>query len=115
VTLRRFGVLVALLTFLAVGGCAGESSVPSAPASPTKSGAPGAEAITGTVTAGVEPDCLLLAGERDAHLLVFEDESLRAQAKVGARLTVTGRAEPDMMTTCQQGIPFIVTAVRPAS
>jgi hypothetical protein len=142
--LRRSGVLIALWAILATGGCAGgsepsaapASAVPSGSASPTPavpsdptppgsavpsgsaSPAPGAaeaKTITGTVTAGVEPGCLLLAGDREAHLLVFDDESLRSQAKVGERLTVTGRAEPDTMTTCQQGIPFIVTAVRRAS
>jgi hypothetical protein len=91
------------------------SAAPTRSASSAESGASGAMTITGTVTAGVEPNCLLLTGDRDAHLLLFDDESVRSQAKVGTRLTVTGRAEPDMMTTCQQGIPFLVTAVRPAS
>ena len=114
-TFRRFAVLIACLTLLAAAGCAGDSPVPSAPASPTVSGAADEQTITGTVTAGVEPGCLLLSGDKDAHLLIFGDESVRSQVKVGARLTVTGRAEPDTVTTCQQGIPFRVTAVRPAS
>ena len=59
----------------------------------------------------MEPGCLLLTGPDGEHLLVFNDESMRAKAKVGARITVTGRAKPSMMSTCQQGTPFEVTEV----
>ncbi|MDR6321853.1 hypothetical protein J3R03_006049 [Actinoplanes couchii] len=62
--------------------------------------------LTGTVTAGVEHGCLLL-GE---HLLVGGD---RALIRAGAYVTVTGEVVPDLMTTCQQGIPFVVAEVRP--
>ena len=30
----------------------------------------------------------------------------------GALVTVTGRVEPDLMTTCQQGTPLIVESAR---
>jgi hypothetical protein len=63
--------------------------------------------LTGTVTAGVEPHCLLL----DGYLLVGGD---RAVIRAGARLTVTGRVAPDLVTTCQQGTPLVVTTARPA-
>ncbi len=93
------------------------SAEPSGSAGPPGSAPPppsaaGALSISGTVAAGVEPDCLLLTGRDGEHLLVFDDESMRAKAEVGTRITVTGRAEPAMMSTCQQGIPFIVTSVR---
>ncbi|WP_344933880.1 hypothetical protein [Actinoplanes nipponensis] len=60
------------------------------------------------ITAGVEPNCLLL----DDHLLIINDDKQRAAARAGATVTVTGRAEPGMMTTCQQGTPFVVATLR---
>jgi len=120
-------LLAAVLAALVTAGCASPAGSPSAgstpdpsfsaaPAptaselpTPTKSGA-GQQTVTGTVTAGVEPGCLLL----DKYLLIFTDPALKAQATSGARVTVTGAAEPGLMTTCQQGTPFRVTAIRPA-
>ena len=78
-----------LLVALALAGCAnGDSSgapAPSAPpaaasspaassspaeeSAPTKPPAGGTKTLTGTITAGVEPDCLLL----DDHLLLIND------------------------------------------
>lgn len=63
--------------------------------------------VTGTVEAGVESNCLLLGG----YLLLGGD---RALVKPGARITVTGRSEPDTLTTCQQGTPLRVESVTPA-
>jgi hypothetical protein len=71
----------------------------------------GSETLSGTVTAGVEPNCLLLTGNGPVHLLLFDDPSLRSKAQVGASVTVVGTAAPTQLTTCQQGIPFIVTSV----
>lgn len=79
----------------------------------TAPGAAGAKTISGTVTAGVEPDCLLLSGGGTEHLLIFDDPALRAAATPGATVTVTGQAQPGQVTTCQQGVPFFVTAVQP--
>jgi len=75
-------------------------------------GKPTAETLSGTVVAGVEPGCLILQGARSHHVLIFSDPALRRAAQVGSSITVTGRAEPSQMTTCQQGVAFIVTAVR---
>ncbi|MET8280130.1 hypothetical protein [Micromonospora sp. NPDC005174] len=84
------------------------SASPSSPAPPIKSpGGPsvpppiGATEITGTITAGVEPNCVLL----DEYLLVGGPRDVLTP---GARVTVTGRVEKGTMTTCQQGIPFLV-------
>lgn len=66
----------------------------------------GVRTLTGIVTAGVEQGCLLL----DGYLLVGGD---RAVIRAGLRITVTGRVVPDLVTTCQQGTPFVVTAARP--
>ena len=46
-------------------------------------------------------DNLLIGGPRDL-------------LKPGARVEVTGHAEPGMMTTCQQGTPFVVESARRA-
>lgn len=87
---------------------------PTAPATepPVKGGPPpsvssGTMTLTGTVTAGVEPNCLLL----DGYLLVGGPRDV---VRSGARVTVTGRVQPDLMTTCQQGTPLVVESARSA-
>jgi hypothetical protein len=57
--------------------------------------------VTGTVTPGVEAQCLLL----DAYLLIGGPRDVIVP---GARITVVGRPRPDMLTTCQQGTPLLV-------
>ena len=68
---------------------------------------PGRLTLTGTVRPGVEADCLLLQG----YLLVGGPRDL---LHGGGRVKVTGRVQPDLMTTCQQGTPFVVEAAEPA-
>ncbi|MFC3504368.1 hypothetical protein ACFOOK_25835 [Micromonospora krabiensis] len=65
----------------------------------------GGQSLTGRITAGVEPGCLLL----DNHLLIGGPRDVLA---VGARVTVTGRVVEDMATTCQQGTPFVVETAK---
>src|SRR4051812_20477782 len=111
---RRFAAV--LLIPLALGACADNvstagtpassvpavsSSVPPSPSAKPSSG--GGETITGKVTAGVEPNCLLLQDATGSHLLVFHDPALRSAAPAGAEVTLIGRSEPKMMSTCQQG------------
>ncbi|GGN86877.1 hypothetical protein GCM10010112_68910 [Actinoplanes lobatus] len=79
------------------------AAAPSAPA--------GSTTLTGTVTAGVEPNCLLLKDGTGDHLLVFGDQKTQATVQVGAEVTVVGKADPGMMTTCMQGEPFLVSSV----
>ena len=129
-TIRR--ISLPLLVALALAGCAnGAASSSGSPAPVTPSAAvpsatvpsaavpteepsiskpadTGSKTLTGTISAGVEANCLLL----DDHLLIFDDAALKAAAQVGATVTVTGSAKPGMMTTCQQGTPFVVTAIR---
>jgi hypothetical protein len=122
--IRRTAVALALA--LAVAGCAnnvdsGAGSPPSGVVAPPSSSAPPApstgasagavETISGTVAAGVEPNCLILQDEKGSHLLLFDNAALQQQAKVGANVTLTGRSEPDLMSTCQQGVPFTVISV----
>jgi hypothetical protein len=63
--------------------------------------------VTGTVSDGVEPNCLLL----DGYLLVGGD---RSKLLSGGRVTVTGRVERGLLSTCQQGVPLVVASVEPA-
>lgn len=64
--------------------------------------------LTGEVISGVEPGCVLL--ETDAGQFLLFGEAAE-QVQVGATATVRGEAKPDMATTCQQGVPFEVSAV----
>jgi hypothetical protein len=67
--------------------------------------------VTGTVEAGVEPGCTLLSTGDKVYLLVGGD---RAVIERSRRLTVVGTPQPDLMSTCQQGVPFRVSEARPA-
>nr|WP_255644070.1 hypothetical protein [Actinoplanes polyasparticus] len=89
------------------------SAKTSGPAGEPSSGRPaaGGQTITGTVTAGVEPNCLLLTDKAGSHLLIFDDPAMRADAAVGSKVKIVGQAQPNMMSTCQQGVPFIVVSV----
>ena len=118
------GLLLAGLLLVGCGGPGrdggsapgGASTVPTAPpASPpaTRPAGPSGEVtLTGTVRAGVEPDCLLLEAENGGRYLLVGGE--RAQLRPGARVAVTGRVDPDLLSTCQQGQPLVVAAVEPA-
>ena len=116
-----------LLGAVLLAGCGSEqevAQVPDAPSprpgpsdlvrTPTAPPAqPGEQLLRGTVVAGVEQGCLLLRTPDGEHLLVGGDRALMVP---GAQLEVRGRAVPDLLTTCQQGIPFEVSsaAVAPA-
>jgi hypothetical protein len=68
--------------------------------------------VSGTVRAGVEPDCLLLdAGGGPRYLLVGGE---RSRLRPGARVTVTGRVDRGLLSTCQQGEPLVVAAIEAA-
>ena len=88
------------------------SASPSA-SSPSPSPAASEQTISGTVSAGVEPHCLVLRDPSGFHSLYFHDESLRSSVPTGNHVTLIGHPEHDMMPTSKQGEPFIVTAVRP--
>jgi len=64
--------------------------------------------LRGSVEAGVEPGCLILRSGGETYGLYGGDPKV---LKVGAKVVVQGVAQPDMITTCQQGIPFQVTEV----
>jgi hypothetical protein len=69
--------------------------------------------LTGQVVAGVEGGCKLLSSGGTNYLLLPSGSVTDADIPVGAKVTVRGRPQPDMMTTCQQGTPFMVTEVLP--
>lgn len=94
------------------GGTEPTGTEPTGSAVPPAPGA-GSRTLTGTVVAGVEPGCLLLQGAGFSHLLVFGPGVQRSAAVEGARLTVVGEVKPDLMTTCQQGAPIVVSEIRP--
>ncbi|WP_431904241.1 hypothetical protein [Micromonospora carbonacea] len=83
----------------------GRPSLPPKPGGPSVPPGVGATTLTGTVEAGVEPGCRLL----DGYQLVGGPADVLA---AGAKVEVTGRAQPDLLTTCQQGIPFVVESAR---
>jgi Protein of unknown function (DUF5818) len=78
------------------------------PARPT-----GEVTLVGTVTAGVEPDCLLLDAENGGRYLLVGGE--RAELRPGRRVAVTGRVDRNLLSTCQQGEPLVVASIEPAS
>lgn len=70
----------------------------------------GTTTVTGVVSAGVEAGCLLLdTGSETLLLLGVSPE----EAREGVRVRVTGSRSPGTATTCQQGVPFRVSRIRP--
>ena len=68
--------------------------------------------VTGTVREGVEAGCLLLDAEQGARYLLVGGE--RRELQAGTRVKVTGRVEPDLLSTCQQGEPLVVATIERA-
>jgi hypothetical protein len=88
------------------------SAGPSAKPDPTDAGGSAGEmTMTGEVEAGVEHGCLVMQSGGKTYLLVGGDRSI---VREGARVTVRGRPNPDLITTCQQGEPFEVAEAHPA-
>jgi hypothetical protein len=67
--------------------------------------------VTGVVEAGVENGCVILRTETDAYQLMGSTDPL---LQPGARVTVVGRPQLDIATTCPQGTPLQVLEVRAA-
>jgi hypothetical protein len=134
---RQSSAIAALILVLTAGllvGCAGGSAQPGGPTSTTPSQSNGGPAsgglpsgkiqpsptptnrsqtgemtLTGQVDEGVEPGCLVMKSGGTTYLLVGGDRTL---VRVGQRITVRGRPNPEMITTCQQGTPFEVAEAR---
>jgi hypothetical protein len=70
---------------------------------------PGSDAqmtISGTVEAGVESGCLVLEHEGTVYGIFGNFDSSVVYA--GAEVTLHGAVDTGMMSTCQQGTPFVV-------
>ena len=70
--------------------------------------------LEGTVREGVEASCLVLEDDNGtvlANLLGDDAPDITAALTSGAKVEVTGSFVEGVMTTCQQGQPFQVTAV----
>ena len=99
------------------GGAAGPGAT-TAPTTPPTAGTPTTRlagkvtvTVTGTVTEGVEPGCLLLDAGGGPYLLVGGD---RAKLSPGRRVAITGRVDHSLLSICQQGEPLVVTSIEPA-
>ena len=140
---RRVAGGLALAAALALGGCAQETATTASPPAstastpgattaptaaatrtatptagpgkdspgvPTGKGARGRfSTLRGTVTQG-EEGCFLLQTPTGVYALIGPQ---RGMLYAGMRAEVQGAPDDTAMTTCQQGTPFLVTAVRP--
>ena len=69
------------------------------------SGKPGTRlTLRGTVSPGVEAGCHLLTAGGTTYQLIWNG----GEIVDGQRVEVFGAVRPDAMTTCQQGVPFMV-------
>jgi hypothetical protein len=94
------------------GTAAPSTTLPTGPPTTRTARPVGPVTVTGTVSQGVEPGCLLLdAGGGTRYLLVGGE---RAELRPGRRLAVTGRVDRSLLSTCQQGEPLVVTSIEPA-
>jgi hypothetical protein len=72
------------------------------------SGKPGARMqLTGTVSPGVEGGCHLLTSGGTTYQLVGGG----GEVVDGRQVKVLGAVRRDLMTTCQEGVPFVVERV----
>jgi hypothetical protein len=70
---------------------------------------PGSDAqttISGTVESGVESGCLVLEHDGTVYGIFGNFDSSVVYA--GAEVTLHGKVDTGMMSTCQQGTPFVV-------
>lgn len=72
----------------------------------SKPGSASQTTISGTVESGVESGCLVLEHDGTVYGIYGSFDSSVVYA--GAEVTLHGKVDPGMMTTCQQGTPFVV-------
>jgi hypothetical protein len=83
------------------------TTAPGGPTDPTRTGGP--VTVTGTVTEGVEPGCLLLKATDGGQYLLVGGE--RAELRPGRRVADSGRVDRGLLSTCQQGEPLVVASI----
>jgi hypothetical protein len=133
---RRFVALAALLAALVTAGCArdiGRSAEPGGSVSPSAPNGPGGSpsaswhinppspsddkypagemTLTGRVEAGVEAGCMIMQASGQTYLLLGGN---REVVQPGAWITVRGKPNPNLMTTCMQGMPFEISEAHKA-
>ena len=72
----------------------------------SKPGSDSQTTITGTVESGVESGCLVLEHDGTVYGIFGNFDSSVVYA--GAKVTLHGKVDTGMMSTCQQGTPFVV-------
>ncbi|MCC3765824.1 hypothetical protein K3N28_22450 [Glycomyces sp. TRM65418] len=72
----------------------------------SKPGSASQTTISGTVEAGVESGCLVLEHDGTVYGIFGNYDSSIVYA--GAKVTLHGQIDKGMMSTCQQGTPFVV-------
>ncbi|HET8657627.1 MAG TPA: hypothetical protein VFM55_01360 [Micromonosporaceae bacterium] len=88
------------------------TSPPTPAPGPTKPAPTGPTSLTGTVEmSDIEGGCLVLRTGGVTYELLGGDRTL---LRHGARVTVEGKVNPHVVTICQVGPVFEVSAVRPA-
>lgn len=72
---------------------------------------PGSDAktLTGTVSKGTEPGCLMLKSDGEKYQLVGDKAG---KLKSGMKVEVTGKISDEAMTTCMEGRVFEVDSVK---
>ncbi|WP_335991830.1 hypothetical protein [Glycomyces sp. MUSA5-2] len=86
-----------------------ETSIPDLDPTMGDTSRPGSDSVTtisGTVEAGVESGCLVLTYEGTVYGIFGSFDSSVVYA--GAQVTLRGTVDAGMMSTCQQGTPFVV-------
>lgn len=68
-----------------------------------------AKTLTGTVSKGTEPGCLMLESDGEKYQLTGDKAR---KLKAGMKVEVTGRISDDAMTTCMEGRVFEVDSVK---
>jgi hypothetical protein len=94
-------------------GSSGPSGSPSLrpPSEPPSKYPSGEMTLTGKPEDGVEAGCIVMRSDGVLYLLIGGNQQV---LKSGQTVMVKGRPNPGLLTTCQQGLPFQVSEVRPA-
>lgn len=119
--LRLWWPVVAASLVAACGGSAGSppGGSPSPPSASTTAASTTAASTTpaepvmrlrGVVQEGVEAGCRVLTSDGEQYLLLAGEGLV---VPMGTEVVVEGRPAPDLVSFCQQGIPFAVTKVEP--
>lgn len=106
--------VVALSLVAACGGSAGSppGGSPPPPSTTAASTTPSEPVmrLRGVVQEGVEAGCRVLTADGEQYLLLVGEGLV---VPMGTEVIIEGRLAPDLVSYCQQGIPFAVSKVEP--